>query len=256
MSVQFIRSALFRSGRPLTMLALALGLAGWLAACGEPQVQPLIFGEAPWQSGETSTYAITDLNGDFAGTLQFGIQTQPLAGGEAGWTLRRETIAQGDREVVTVEMDDNTYLPRTTDLERTTPAGVERVSTVYANGQVDMTLTTVQDVTTYERNQIPSDARDQRSVLMLLRTLPLEQGYAVRLNSFLPVANLLDRVTVNVTKQEEVTVPAGTFDTWVVELDTGNSETRAWIGVEAPYPLVKFTESRNGGLFELESFAE
>ena len=236
----------------LVSLLLMLGLT----ACNEPQVQPLALGDAPWQSGEQSVYRVTDINGDFAGTLQFDINQGQTRLDEPGWTFRRQTSAQGDQELVAVDVAEQGYLPQNAMLVRTNAAGTERVETVYADGQVDMTLTTVQDVTTYERNQIPSDARDQRTVVMLLRTLPLEQGYAVRLNSFLPVANLLERVTVEVIRQEEVTVPAGTFDTWLVELSTPVSETRAWVGTAPPYPVVKFTESRNGGLFELESLGE
>ncbi|MCB9139368.1 MAG: DUF3108 domain-containing protein [Caldilineaceae bacterium] len=234
------------------VVGLLLGAALLIAvstACSRPEVQPLVMGAAPWSNTETSRYAITNLNGDFAGTLQYQIQQA-----DDGWIFRREISSSETQEVISVETDDGVFLPRSALLVRVYATGEERVNTTYAGGQVDMELTTVQNVTTNERNHIPSDARDQRTVLMLLRTLPLEKGYSARMNSFLPVANLLDRVTVNVLRREEITVPAGTFDTWLVELDTGDSETRAWIGVDAPYPLVKFTESRNGGLFELEAF--
>ncbi len=69
------------------------------------------------------------------------------------------------------------------------------------------------------------------------------------------MAGLLDRVTVQVLKAETVDVPAGRFDTWLVELDTGDSESQAWYSQAAPYPLVKFVDGRSGGLYELASFA-
>jgi hypothetical protein len=89
---------------------------------------------------------------------------------------------------------------------------------------------------------------------MLLRALPLAQGYAVRLNVFLPVVGILDRVTVEVLSQEQVTVLADTYDTWYVRMQTANSETEAWVSTQAPYPVVKFIDSRNGGTFELSEF--
>ena len=130
----------------------------------------------------------------------------------------------------------------------------ERVATSYDHGVADLELTNKQDVTTYQRVNIPSDARDQRTLLMLVRVLPLAQGYVTRLNTFLPVMPLLDRVTVTVTGDERVNTPAGSYDAWRLELDTGDSTTQAWIGVEAPYPLIKYVDGRNGGTFELAEY--
>ena len=61
-------------------------------------------------------------------------------------------------------------------------------------------------------------------------------------------------ITVNRTGAGRATVPAGTFDTWRVKLDTGDSEVEAWIGTDAPHPLVKYTDTRTGGMFELMEF--
>lgn len=220
-----------------------------LSGCGQPEVQPLIFAGAPWQDGEVSLYRIVDDGDEFAGTMRFDISQA-----DDGWTVRREIVARGDNEIVLVETTGDTLKPSAADLTRIGPAGTESVKTTYSGAQVDMELTTVQDVTTYQRSQIPSDARDQRTILMMLRALPLDTRYAVRFNSYLPVADLLDRVTLVVRAQEEVDVPAGRFDTWKVELDTGDSDTTAWIGVEAPYPLVKYEDSRSGAGYELMEF--
>jgi hypothetical protein len=65
------------------------------------------------------------------------------------------------------------------------------------------------------------------------------------------VVGLLDRVDLQVIKQEQVTVPAGVFDTWLVRFDAGDSRTDAWISVAPPHPLVKYVDGRNGGVFEL-----
>ncbi|MCB9158943.1 MAG: DUF3108 domain-containing protein [Caldilineaceae bacterium] len=171
-----------------------------------------------------------------------------------GWTVRRETVTHGDNEIVEVTTAGDTLRPLTATMTRSDERGTESVNTTFSGSQVDMELTTVEDVTTYQRENIPSDARDQRTVLMMARMLPLAARYAVRFNSYLPVADLLDRVTLTVSGREEVTVPAGTFDTWRVKLDTGDSEVDAWIGTDAPYPLVKYTDTRTGGMFELMEF--
>lgn len=211
----------------------------------------MILNPEPWADGETSVYRIIDRDGEPAGTMSITLDYGPLRSGEEGWIVRRETEAEGRTELVAVEASADRLLPQHAMLVRTGPEGVARVETVYDQGVINMRLTTAQNNTTYQRTTAPTDARDQRTILMLARMAPLEKGYATQFNSFLPVANRLDRVTLRVLKREEVTVPAGTFDAWLVELDTVDSKIKAWIGVDPPYPLVKYKDERNGAIFEL-----
>jgi hypothetical protein len=130
----------------------------------------------------------------------------------------------------------------------------ELVKSSYNQGQVDLELTTARDITTYERINVPSDVRDERTLLALTRALPLANGYATQVNSFLPVADLLERTTIHVTGQEQVQTPAGAYETWRVELITNRSESQAWISTSAPYILVKFVDGRTGGTYELRDY--
>ena len=230
--------------------ASLLLLATLWAACSKPEPQPLVFGAVPWQDGEVSVYRVTDVDKQVAGTARFEL----AQAGEGQWTLRREINTHGTQEVVVIDLVGPDLRPAQATMVRTDASGTEQVRSTYAQGQVDLELTTKQDITTYQRVEIPSDARDQRSLLMIARALPLARGYATRLNSFLPVAGLLDRVTLWVVKQEQVTVPAGVFDTWLVRFDTGDSQTDAWFSVAPPYPLVKYIDGRNGGVFELTEY--
>jgi hypothetical protein len=221
-----------------------------MAGCSQPEVQPLTFNVAPWQPNEMSTYQLTDLNGNYAGTARFDLTR--LADG--AWNLRREINAQGVQEIVVVNMGEEGFRPLQSSLVRIARDGTEVVNAQYSGSQANLELTTKLNVTTVQRVSIPSDAREQVTLVMLLRALPLAQGYAVRLNVFLPVVGILDRVTVEVLSQEQVTVLADTYDTWYVRMQTANSETEAWVSTQAPYPVVKFIDSRNGGTFELSEF--
>ena len=78
-------------------------------------------------------------------------------------------------------------------------------------------------------------------------------GYAARLNSFFPITGELQRASVAVRDRVQVNAPGGSYETWHVLLDTGDAESELWIGVEPPYPLVKFTDPRAGAVYELES---
>lgn len=221
-----------------------------LVGCSQPDIQPLRFQAAPWLPNEASTYQLTDIDGNYAGTARYDLTR--LNNGV--WNLRREINAQGTQEIVVVDMGEEGFRPIESTLIRMDRNGTEVVSTEYDGSAAHLELTTKQNITTFERISIPSDARDQATLIMLLRALPLAQNYAVRLNVFWPVVGSLDRVTLEVLRQEQVSAPAGTFDTWYVRMKTKDSETEAWVSTEAPYPVVKFIDSRNGGTFELSDF--
>lgn len=235
------------------MLILAMVLFVVLAACGQAQVQPLRYEAAPWSPNEVSIYRLTDVNGNYAGTARYDLSLIDGQDGEV-WNLRREINAQGMQEIIVVDMSSTGFRPQKSTMVRIDKTGTEVVNTQYSGSDANLELTTKQKVMTVQRINIPSDSREQASVVMLLRALPLAAKYAVRMNVFLPVVGTLDRVTVQTVRQEQVTVPAGTFDTWYLRLETPTSNTEAWVSTQAPYQVVKFVDSRNGGLFELSEF--
>jgi hypothetical protein len=241
-------------GWPFCTRAAAL-LAVLLAACGRPQPQPLVFNQVPWRSGEISAYAITDVQDRAAGTAQYQITESEDENGEEGWSIRREILAQGDHEIVVIQVSKQGLRPRSSSTVRTNNAGREEVEAQYDGTRAQLTLTTSQDVKTYEAISIPTDARDDRTILLMARSLPLARNYAVQFNSFYPVTGHLDRIQLTVKGREETQVPAGTFDTWQLEYESEIvGKSIAWIGVEAPNPLVKYVDGRSGGTFELTDF--
>lgn len=235
-------------------IVVMMGVVGMLSACGQAEVQPLRFNVAPWLPNEESVYQLTDVDGNYAGTARYDIS---LIDGDEGelWNLRREINSQGMQEIVVVDMSLEGFRPQQSTLIRMDKSGTEVIATEYSGSDANLELTTKQNIMTVQRISVPSDAREQASLAMLLRALPLAANYATRMNIFLPVVGNLDRITVQTVRQEEVTVPAGTFDTWFVRLETNtNSKIEAWVSTQAPYPVVKFVDSRNGGTFELSEF--
>jgi hypothetical protein len=250
-----LRRPMLRSGRWAGWLVWLIVLATLISGCGRPAPQPLRFQPAPWAAGEVSEYAVTDLNGQSAGIARYAIEIGTGPSNSDGWSIRREIAAQGVNEVLDVEMTAD-YRPLTSLMVRT--AGQrqqqETVRATYNRGQVDLELTTVQNVTTYERANIPSDARESNVLLMIVRGLPLAEGYATRINTYLPIAGLLETFTVSVLDTEVVTVPAGVFDTYKVELRTRDYTTLAWYSQDESRVLVKYEDGRNQGSFELTNW--
>jgi hypothetical protein len=253
LSIRFsISSCLCLRPAVLMSVLLLLMLSIFLAGCGgQPDVQPFTYNEPPWMAGEVSLYQISEKGDEIVGTVRVDM----ISGGRyvelEDWTIRREIVTPGDTEIAAVEATSSGLRPKAATLIRTRAEGNEMVFAQYDQGQVDMQLTTVDNNTTPQRVNIPSDARDQRTILQLARMLPLDEDYATRFNSYLPVADQQDRVTLQVVGRDEVEVPAGTFDAWRVELEGDSRQTEAWISVDAPFPLIKYREGRNGPLFEL-----
>ncbi len=250
MSFPSIRT-LWRRGMAVSLAGLALVL---LAGCGKPTPTGLIFNPAPWQDGEQHTFRLTDVDGNRAGTATFTMTGGTNDTGEAMWSIERVISAQGDTETLTMKVGAAGFRPQSSYLERSNAAGTETVDAQYSGPEVNMVLTSRADVMSTQRVEIPSDAREMASLPMIVRALPLARGYATQINAFTPIVGLLDRVTVSVVGDEQVTVPAGTFDTWVVTADTGDAVTRLWIAKDAPYPLVKTIDGRNKATFELQEF--
>ena len=150
-----------------------------LAGCSGAEPQPLIFGEPVWRSGENSHYQVTARTGTLAGTAMVTL----IVGNEEnpdGWTLRRE-ISAGQSEVATVLMSGKGYTPVKSYLTRIDTTGTQRVDAVIDRSQVDITLTNYQGATTYQRVSVRSDIQDERTLLTIVRSLPLAEKYATRI---------------------------------------------------------------------------
>ncbi len=242
----------YRSGwrggwRPAVLLALLL-----LAGCGQATISPLLFGPAPWTSGEQHTLALIDASGQQVGSAVYTLTSGQNSGGEPVWDFRREINALGSSELITVTMDAQGFRPQISRVQRTGVAGGQEIAEArYSEGQVDLTLLAKQNNLSVQREQAPSDARETVTLPMILRALPLAAGYATQINAYMPVVPQLERITVRVVGEEVVETQAGSFATWAVQLDAGDVQSKAWIGKEAPHILVKYIDARNKATLEL-----
>ena len=235
----------------IAVLAFTILFAG-CGVLGRTEYQPLTLREMPWLAGERAVYRITDIDGNYAGTATYTLGQSSAE----QWTFVRETLAQGTTEVVAVEMGVADLRPVQSMLIRTSANGRQRAASTYTRGQVDIELESEQNIVTYERQNVPTDARDQRTLLLLARALPLEQGYATRVNSFYPIRGQMERVTIVVVGEEEVSVPLGRFETWRVDLANPRHKTAAWYSKSAPHTLVKYVDGETGGTYELTEFGD
>ena len=244
-----------------TRISLLFLLILLLTACSIPSIggdefQPLRLQAAPWQDGEVSEYNITDRNGSYAGTLRYEIRASSGTDERELWIIQRAIDALGDQEMAEIVVEAVGFRPLSSSLVRISEEGRQSATTIYDSGQVDIELTTAQDIVTPERMNVPSDVRDRRTLVMLARTLTGEdgafnEGYRTRLNSFLPVAGLVDRTQVVVGAEESLDTLTGSVIVRRVGFLMQSSEIVVWVASVSPYSVVRFTDSRNGGTYEL-----
>ncbi|MEZ4661226.1 MAG: hypothetical protein R2911_27065 [Caldilineaceae bacterium] len=109
-------------------------------------------------------------------------------------------------------------------------------------------------MTTNQRLSTTSDARDEQTISTLVRALPLASGYATRINLFSALAGATERAEIVVAGAEQLETPAGAFDAWRANINTETTASVAWVGKDAPYPLLKFDDDRSGVTYELTNF--
>jgi hypothetical protein len=121
----------------------------------------------------------------------------------------------------------------------TSPGNDIQLTSTYGEGKVDISAV-VNGTTKTASVDVPENAIDNDQLLETLRALPFSEGYKV---SYVIVntmtATKIDG-TFTIQPQEMVTVPAGNFNTWKVEMNFGQTTQYAWYQVDSPHNLVKY----------------
>jgi hypothetical protein len=208
-------------------------------ASATPPASGLGLQPAPWQDGSTASYDWLDASDNQVGTSQYS-----LALSEGTWTISETDKLPGLEQKIEVQIDATALVPLGEHKTIQTANNNVEVTTQYANGK----LTIDAAVDGQNRNaslDVPANAIDNDQVLMTLRALPFAQDYTVTYVTIVAQNALKVNTTFTVVSQESVTVPAGTFDTWRVELASGQNKQYAWYQVDAPHALVQYDNGAN-----------
>jgi hypothetical protein len=98
---------------------------------------------------------------------------------------------------------------------------------------------------------VPDHAYDNDQSLFIWRAINFEKG--ATLTYWTITAGRRDKhlVTLTVQQQEQITVPAGTFDTWKVEIASERSRQNAWFTTTADHRLIQYVNNQ-GQSFQLQ----
>jgi hypothetical protein len=242
-----------------TRIALAFALPALFAAVpASGQTRVANDGETAFKPGET---------------LQFAVSYGPVPAGTMELRVV-ERVVVGDRPAYhfASEVESNRAVSYVYQIESREEAWLDAVrlhSLKYRRDSVEKGKPRDREYTFDQARQVRIDADgevkptspnavDQLSMFYYLRLLPYDQGERFTLrNQADPDDNPL---TVRVLKRERVKVPAGTFDTWVVELgletDSGvfkkGGDNRLWLTTDARHLPVKISSKVGLGNFQAE----
>lgn len=216
--------------RKLIVICLALLVVG----CGATATPtPPAKASYPWGAGDRAEYTIEG-NGQPIGSLVF-----TTAAKETGYVLTTETTIGAVKDVSNVKVDN--------DLK---PIGATRQLT--GAGQSDFTLMTIYDkgkLTIQAKTSagdkaasidVPADAWDNDQLLMSIRSLPLSDTYVYTLTNVVGANASLIKTQLTVVGKETISVAAGSFTAFKVEMSFGQSKQYIWVDASKPHHVVRY----------------
>lgn len=208
-----------------------------------------IVGEIPWSGPETATYRVLDVDDDTVGTLELSIEEEPAG----AWRFSQsfDFPDRGFTNEASVIVDGSTLQPESSTFKIEGPDGNLDCSAEYNTGEVSMHRIGA-DGQRDDTLTIPNIAYDSWGDLFVWRTIEFSDGYEKDYADVL--ACTLSRpdtigVSLKIDEREDVTVPAGTFETWHLEIGSGGETQHAWYTTDDAHILVKYDNGES--TFEL-----
>jgi len=216
-------------------LAALLLIGTLLAGCSPPPSGPaLVLGSAPWQDGEQAVYDVLDRNGTKIGTSTFSFARE----GDLWVLAGHDQVGQLD-QTTTVRIDAGTLKPQAGEQVIHAQGTDATLRYTYANGVLEISAV-VNGKSQTVKIDVPTNTLDNGQLLMTLRAAPFAKSYEARFVNLVPGRALKLNSAVRVKGQETITVPAGTFEVWRVELDFVQAKQTAWYQIAAPHQLVQY----------------
>jgi hypothetical protein len=235
---------------PLAAAALLLA-----AACGDSEApQPpgdreVLF-SIPWTAPERFEYLIESR----AGVTGSGTFTLSEEDGVLTMTQAYVVPSEEVRDTVTVEADPQTLRPVRVKRVIDGPRGTRECVADYGAETVTVEQRTDDDTRT-DVLDLPERAYDTWGDLFLWRTLDFQNGFRIAYRDVLTCSLARpDVITVEleVRGTETVEVPAGSFETWRMDIRSGGETQRAWYSTGEERLLVRY--DNNQQVFELVSY--
>jgi hypothetical protein len=219
-------------------------LAASLSACGDDGTTTIagggaVLSEIPWTVPETASYQLFN-DGEEIGSAELSIEA-----GDSGDNRFVQSFEFPGRQItdeVEVEANARTLAPDFVTRVVSSPDGRRSWDVTYDAS----TVTVVQRDEDDERTDtidIPRTSYDTWTDLFLWRTIDFKEDYEVKYEAVVTADFAkpdVISIVLKVVRVEEVTVPAGTFEAWRVEVRSGGRTQKAWIAEDDNRTLVRY----------------
>lgn len=247
----------------MRILLLSISLMASLLLVGCYQSEEIITQDIvttiPWPDHEEADYAVYDRDDkDLEELLQNGTLIVDRTGDQYELQISFEGVAganiQGTDET-SVLVDAMTLKPDFVQRERHLEGEDSIVEGTYDHETEVLVIKFTEDG---EERTLPirldrENYYDNDESLFIWRTIPFAENYKANYNTVLPNVRSIQGVTIEVKAREEITIPAGTFDTWRLEIggEAGLHQV-AWFATTPDHRLVKYDNSQQ--LFVLTDY--
>ncbi|MBI1884751.1 MAG: DUF3108 domain-containing protein [Chloroflexi bacterium] len=223
-----------------------------LAACAaetEPVATQDVVSGVPWTAPETAKYRLLD-DGDLKGSAVLRVERKDE---RLRLSQEFEDVDATFQDVVAVVADAASLKPETVERTIEGPDGERLWQVEYGPRQVVVRQQADDDRRT-DRLELPPHAYDSWSDLFLWRTIDFRRGYTASYNDVgtaILAKPQTGTTTLEVITTERITVPAGSFRVWRLEVRLEGRVQRVWIADRPDRALVRYDSGNL--LWELES---
>ncbi len=213
--------------------------------------KPLELGPVPWENGETCWYNVSTLVLENLGKMIVSIKDVTINGNDL-WRIETYVIIPGERQSQFCRVD---VLKKDFKPFEGFSKGVLGNKVKYEKDHIQIFI---DSLGTKDTKEIPINnfVYDSNQVDLLLRRLPLNEGYSTSLSTFNIATGNIIKVEVRVTGIETVKVPAGTFECYCVELVMDSKmKVNFWISTDEKRYVAKYDLGAQGSV-ELEKIEQ
>ena len=232
-----VRSALLAA---LLLPALLAGLACGLQPEKAPPTADLAI-TIPWPDQEQAQYVLLDRKSKKEtgrGTLSVAKQGDQYELGQ------HFSNTKGETDDSSVFVDAQTLKPISFHRTQALKNQTQEVKGDYDAVQGIVNITEVKGE---EDRPVPlrlaKNYYDNDTALFLWRAIPFAEGYTAAYFTVLTGSGTQAIVEIEITGKEEVTVPAGTFQAWKMEVRSSGVKQFAWFADTPQHPLVQYNNS-------------
>jgi zinc protease len=171
------------------------------------------------------------------------------------YTETTDIPLMGMTQEATILLDPESLVPRSTEqVGLVAGQNIESHLTYEAGrvtGQVQVPQPTGEIETKQVDAQFVDGAVDASVIQMLLPSMPLAEGASLTVSAFTAAEGTVKPITVKVLGVEEVTVPAGTFSTYKVDVSGGEQPLILYVSTDTPRRVVRIELLAQPVVFEL-----